>query len=60
MSKEVKISYKLFQELCKYHLANEPEWCDIDYIRSELDAKLQKLVNHEQYSAALSAKKTRM
>lgn len=56
MPKEVKISYKLFQELCKYHLGDQ-DWADINYIKHELSDKLQRMVDREQYSTTLSKRK---
>lgn len=52
MPKEVKISYKLFQELCKYHLGDQ-DWSDIHYIKRELSDKLQRMVDREQYKIHL-------
>ena len=57
MPREVKISYKLFQELCKYHL-DDQDWADTNYIKQELSDKLQRMVDREQYRSALFADKS--
>lgn len=57
MPKEVKISYKLFQELCKYHLGDQ-DWSDIHYIKRELSDKLQRMVDREQYRSTLFTDKS--
>lgn len=54
---DIKIPKELFFSLCKYHLF-EPESVDHDLIKLQLSEKLDRLVTHDKYTAALFADRT--
>ena len=55
---DIKIPEQLFVELYKFFCIN-PQYADIDYIASELQKKNSRIVEHLEYSAALSKKNKR-
>lgn len=50
---QVQIPKKLFMELVRYHLAEID--ADEDYIKAELQRKVNSLANRERYSRAMTA-----
>lgn len=53
---DVKISERLFVELCKFFLFDTKS-ADFDYIVSELQKKNARIAERLEYTAALSARK---
>lgn len=54
----IQIPERLFVELYKFFLL-DPKTADLDYIVSELQKKNSRIVEHLEYSAALSKKNKR-